>query len=396
MSHRVNRLAAGLVLAGCTQFVHAAGFALIEQNASGLGNAYAGQAAAATDASTIFFNPAGMTYLPDRQLVLVGHLIKPEAEFSGSSTIGGGNGGDAGGLALVPNAYYAFRLTPDVRLGVGMNAPFGLKTEYDTPWAGQTQGVSSHIKTINVNPSIAWLYNDKVSVGMGINYQMAEVSLSSSVTAPAVNVLKMKGDDDAWGYNLGMLIKLDNNTRLGLAYRSELKYHLTGRATGPINGAIAADLTTPASASLSLFHRLNERWDLLADLSWTGWSSFDKLAVTGAVNALVPENWNDILRIGVGANYRQNDKWLWRVGTAYDQNAVPDAERRTVRLPDADRIWLAFGGQYKMSDKGWIDFGYAHLFFNEAAIDHVEPPIRVKGRFDSQVNIVSAQYTHTF
>lgn len=376
----------------------AAGFALIEQNASGLGNAFAGQGASAQDASTVFFNPAGLLRIEGSQVAMAGHLISTSGKLKNDgSTLGAlGDGGDAGGFAFLPNFYYAGDVRPGFKWGIGVNAPFGLKTEYDTPWAGQTQGVTSHIKTINVNPSIAWLYNDKVSVGMGINYQMAEVSLSNSVTAPAVNVLKMKGDDDAWGYNLGMLIKLDNNTRLGLAYRSELKYHLTGRATGPINGVIAADLTTPASASLSLFHRLNERWDLLADLSWTGWSSFDKLAVTGAVNALVPENWNDILRIGVGANYRQNDKWLWRVGTAYDQNAVPDAERRTVRLPDADRIWLAFGGQYKMSDKGWIDFGYAHLFFNEAAINHVEPPIRVKGRFDSYVNIVSAQYTHTF
>lgn len=129
MLYRVNRLALSLVLAGCASLTHAAGFALIEQNASGLGNAYAGQAAAATDASTIFFNPAGMTYLPDRQVVVAGHLIRPEAKFSGAVTpdIGGGNGGDAGGLAFVPNAYFAYRLTPDVHFGVGLNAPFGMK-----------------------------------------------------------------------------------------------------------------------------------------------------------------------------------------------------------------------------------------------------------------------------
>ena len=35
----------------------AAGFALIEQSGSGMGNAYSGAAASAEDASTIFFNP---------------------------------------------------------------------------------------------------------------------------------------------------------------------------------------------------------------------------------------------------------------------------------------------------------------------------------------------------
>ncbi|MFP5409606.1 MAG: outer membrane protein transport protein, partial [Gammaproteobacteria bacterium] len=70
MPFRLDRLTAALALAGCANLAQAAGFALIEQNASGIGNAYAGQAAAAADASTIYFNPAGMTYLPDRQVVM--------------------------------------------------------------------------------------------------------------------------------------------------------------------------------------------------------------------------------------------------------------------------------------------------------------------------------------
>ena len=125
----------GLALAGCANLVHAAGFALIEQNASGLGNAYAGQAAAATDASTIFFNPAGMTLLPDRQLVVAGHLIKPQAEFSG--TVERPPVRWAGRAAMQATGRWCrmsisrYRLTPDCHLGIGVNAPFGLKTEYD-------------------------------------------------------------------------------------------------------------------------------------------------------------------------------------------------------------------------------------------------------------------------
>ena len=87
----------------------AAGFALIEQSASGMGNAFAGGGAVAEDASTIFFNPAGMTYIQGTQIVGAIHLIKPNAEFSGTiSSTGkaGGNGGDAGDLSLAPNFYY--------------------------------------------------------------------------------------------------------------------------------------------------------------------------------------------------------------------------------------------------------------------------------------------------
>jgi len=156
-----KQLMLGLALAGFADLGQAAGFALVEQNASGLGNAYAGQAASAQDASTIFFNPAGMTLLPDAQLVVAGHLIQPSAKFSGtfSAPVGGGQGGDAGGLAFVPNLYFALPLTSSVSLGVGINAPFGLKTDYDAGWVGRFQALKSDLKTINVNPSIAWKLN---------------------------------------------------------------------------------------------------------------------------------------------------------------------------------------------------------------------------------------------
>jgi len=399
MSHRVNRLATGLVLAGCTHLAHAAGFALIEQNASGLGNAYAGQAAAATDASTVFFNPAGMTYLPDRQLVLVGHLIKPEAEFSGSSTIGGGNGGDAGGLTFVPNAYFAARLTPDVVLGVGMNAPFGLKTEYDSAWAGRTQAIKSELKTINLNPSIAWKASEAISLGAGVSIQYAEATLTNASPAGLVTV---DGDDYGWGFNLGAIWQVSETTRVGLAYRSEVDYTLEGTVTfsgvPALNGPVTADTTLPDSASLSLFHKLDDRWEVLADVTWMGWTDFDELRIlrtSGALVGVTPENWDDSYRYSLGANYRFSDKLILRGGVAYDETPVSDTYR-TARIPDEDRTWIAFGAQYKLSDKSAFDFGYAHLFVKDADIDKLEGPVRLTGTYDSSVDILSAQYTHSF
>ena len=400
MSLRVNRLAAGLVLAGCTQLAHAAGFALIEQNASGLGNAYAGQAAAATDASTIFFNPAGMTMLPDRQLVLAGHLIKPQAEFTGTSTIGGGDGGDAGGLALVPNAYYAFRLTPDVYLGIGMNAPFGLKTEYDPTWAGRTQAIKSELKTVNLNPSIAWKASDALSLGAGVSLQYAEATLTS---ASAAGLVTIKGDDYSWGFNLGALWQLSEATRIGLAYRSEVDHTLEG--TVPFsglpanNGPVTADTTLPDSASLSLFHKLNDRWDLMADVSWTGWSDFYELRIVrtnGALVGLTEEKWDDSYRYSVGVNYRLNDKLTLRGGLAFDETPVSDTYR-TARIPDQDRTWIAFGAQYRLSPKSMLDVGYAHLFVKDARINKTETgPVTLTGTYDASVDILSAQLTLNF
>ncbi len=409
MSYRVNRLAAGLALAGCTHLAHAAGFSLIEQNASGLGNAYAGAAAVAEDASTIYFNPAGMTLLPDRQLVVVGHLIKPKMEFSGTVTpaVGGGQGGDAGDLTFVPNAYFAYRLTPDVHLGLGLNSPFGLKTEYDTGWVGRFQALKSEVKTININPSIAWKVNDQLSLGGGLNVQRVEATLTNNISPAAPgSLMTVDGDDYGWGWNLGVLWQPATGTRIGLSYRSEVDYTLEGTLASnvslplPPSGEVTADLTLPASASLSVFHKLSPNVDVLADVTWTGWSSFDRLAVVYTSIAYplppTPENWDDNWRYSLGATWHMSDAWSLRGGVAYDETPVPDFYR-TPRIPDGSRTWLSVGGQYRFSERSRIDFGYAHLFVEEVGLKSPPSgPIILTGEYDNAVDILSAQYTHSF
>ena len=400
-----KRLTLGLALAGFAELSQAAGFALVEQNASGLGNAYAGQAASAQDASTIFFNPAGMTLLPVRQLVLVGHLIKPGMEFSGTVAapfpVGGGQGGDAGNWAFVPNAYYAFRLTPKVNLGVGLNSPFGLKTEYDPTWIGRYQAIKSEVKTINLNPSIAYKVSDSLSLGAGLNVQWIEAVLTNRIPLYGQPLVTIKGDDYGWGYNLGALWQASPATRVGLSYRSEVRYTLDGTSStsnptvAPLNGPVTADITLPASASLSLFHTLSPRWDLLADLTWTGWSSFDKLPIQGTINKTTPENWEDILRYSLGATWHMSDKLSLRGGLAYDEAPVSD-RYRTPRIPDGARTWVALGGQYRLSRQGALDFGYAHLFVNSPGLQSSDNGTTLNGRYDSQVDILSVQYTHNF
>lgn len=399
-SYTFNRLPLGLALAGMASLTHAAGFALIEQSASGLGNAYAGQAASAQDASTIFFNPAGMTMLPDRQVVVAGHLIKPQEEFNGSSNIGGGDGGDAGGLAFVPNAYFAYRLTPAIHIGLGMSAPFGLKAEYDSSWAGRTQGIKSEMKTINLNPSIAWKASESLSFGAGLNIQYAKATLTNQ--AGALGLATVEGDDIGWGFNLGALWKLSDATRIGLAYRSEVDQRLKGTATfsatSAANGPVKANLTLPDSASLSIVHQLNPRLELLADVTWTGWSDFDELRIvrtSGALLSVTTENWSDSYRYSVGANYRINGKVTLRSGVAYDETPVPDVYR-TVRIPDQSRTWLAFGVQYRLSNNTALDFGYAHLFVKDARINKTESGVTLTGKYEASVDILSAQLTHNF
>jgi long-chain fatty acid transport protein len=395
-----------LLIASLAGSAHAAGFALIEQNASGLGNAYAGAAAVAQDASTIYFNPAGMSLLPDNQLVAVGNLIKSSLEFSGSvspAIVGGGEGGNAGGWALVPNLYYAHRLTPRFQIGIGVNAPFGLKTDYDNGWMGRYQAIKSEVKSINVNPSLAYKLTDTLSVGAGVSAQYFEATLTNDISplAPGSH-MKVNGDDYGWGYNLGLLWQPTNQTRIGLAYRSEVDHTLEGnlKANAVLpSGNIKADVTLPANASLSIFHKLSPSVDLLADITWTGWSSFDQLDIVYTSLPIdlpaTPENWEDILRYSLGATWHMSDKLSLRGGVAYDEAVVSD-KYRTPRLPDGARTWAAVGGQYRLSERGLLDFGYAHLFFDDPKLDNTAGGTTLTGSFEASIDIFSVQYTHNF
>ena len=170
------RLIPALTLVTLSGAASASGFQLLEQNANGIGNAFAGSAAVAENASTIYYNPAGMTQLQAHEISGGISAVGPSFRFhdQGSSVgaLGGtGDGGNAGGWAALPNGYVSLALNKDLYVGIGVGAPFGLKTEYDNPWLGAAQSTSFTIKTININPSIAYRVNDRVSLGFGLNWQ---------------------------------------------------------------------------------------------------------------------------------------------------------------------------------------------------------------------------------
>ena len=415
----------------------ASAFALIEQS-SGLGNAFAGGAAGAEDATTIFFNPAGMSRLKGSQVSVAGSYIKPTAKFGDTGSTGaalqtkGGNGGDAGSWGLVPNAYMVTEIDPALRFGLGINAPFGLKTEYDPTWMGRFQAITSKIQTVNVNPSLSYQMNDSVSLGLGVNYQHISGDLTSAVNYSAAafaagggalltaiggagkeGVSSMTGSDSAWGYNVGALFNVTPATRVGLSYRSKITYTLKGSisfsnvptalAASPTlaNGDVTLPVNMPDTFQISAFHQLNDKWDLMADAARTGWGTFQQLVVSrtnGSVVQSTPENWKNTWRFALGSSYHYNEQWTARIGVAYDQTPVPDAYR-TARIPDSNRTWLALGGQYNTSTSGKLDFGYAHLFMNDATIANNQSATgggNLVGTYTNSVDILSVQYAYSF
>jgi long-chain fatty acid transport protein len=466
---RLTRLAAAVGAAALSLSAgHALGaaFALQEQNASGLGHAYAGGAAAAEDVSTIFFNPAGLVRLQSTQAVIAGNVICPSAKFhdSGSQPAAfqplGGTGGDAGSCAVVPNMYLGIPFTDKWSFGVGVNVPFGLKTEYDSDWLGRFQAVKSKLDTINVNPVLSWEPTPHLTVGGGVSWQRLKATLTSKVNyagafaqgvgglvaagqvpAAAAPVLigsaaglesgaDVSGNDSAWGWNVGVLWQANDQTRFGAAYRSKIKYNVSGSVNfdnptvaslGPLppslapvggllvngvnaqlaSGDVTLAIEMPDTANVSIFHQYNNQWDLMADLQYTGWSSIQELKIvrsTGVVLSTTPENFRDTYRFSVGANYRYTDAWTFRGGLAYDQSPVRDAQR-TPRLPDNDRTWLALGAQYKFSPAVSLDLAWAYIFVKDSSINQNEGSTAanglISGTYKNNVNIVGLQLTYT-
>lgn len=400
----------------------AAGFALIEQSASGMGNAFAGGSAIAEDASTIYFNPAGMTYIQGTQAVGALHLIKPSAEFNNNGSIKGGggtvqlggDGGDAGDLAFVPNAYFKLDLNDNIKLGVGVNAPFGLKTEYDNGWMGRFQALKSEVKTVNINPAIGFKVNEQLSVGAGVSAMWTQATLTRAVntgSALTESSVHIKGDDWGFGFNLGAIYQATPDTRVGVAYRSKVDQHLEGDAKfgAPLtarNTSVKAAVSLPENFSVSAFSRLSDTWDLMGDVTWTHWSRFKELRIDFAnalPDAVTAENWDNTMRYSVGINYHYSDAIKLRAGLAYDEEAIKD-QFRTARIPGNDRKWLSLGANWKIAPASSVDVGYSHLFISNASIDDNQTAAivgapgngRLTGSYDGSVDILSFQYTHNF
>lgn len=444
---RKAALAAGcavvaLCAAGAAQ---ASGFAIKEQSTTYQGTSFAGATAGALDATTIFFNPAGMTELPGRQTVSNGAYIMPSSEFSGSASfaarLGGGavSGdaapGDMANDAFVPSFYGSWEaITDTLWVGIGITAPWGLATEYPSDWVGRYQATYSSLTTYNFQPSLAWKVTPKLSLGAGLQIQYAESELSQAVDFASIidastglalyspgsldGVGTVKGNDWSLGYTLGALYKIDDSTRIGASFRSAVDHTLTGEATTSgvpsVSTLVAlfaatgatADLTTPAIASAGVYHQINKQWAVMADVSWTEWSNFKTLTVEYdnvlRSDTVTEEYWEDSFFFALGVSYKPADDWTLRAGVAYDQSPVPDAYR-TARIPDSDRYWLSIGLAYDVSRTVSIGAAYTHIFADDASVSLTDDLTgtdafrsSLAGLYSNSVDIVSMQVKVVF
>ncbi len=418
------KLTAFLMASTLSSMSYGAGFAIIEQSVTGLGRAFSGSAAVAEDASTIFFNPAGLTYLSHAEIDSGINYIDVESKFKDNgSTFGGGpalTGGDGGNgvNGLVPNLYYAHPLNDHMVVGIGINAPFGLVTDYNNTWKGRYHAVKSDLKTVNINPSFAYKATDRLSLGLGVSLQKIDVKLTQmAAIVPSQSFdakAKLHAEDWSWGYNLGLIFQATDTTRLGLSYRSKISHTLTGNGklhdlagiTPAPNGIITseklkADVDLPESVSFAVHHQINDKWAVLGDATWTKWSRFQELAIAssapGLLSSVKEENWDNSMRYGLGLTYNHSDKLTLRAGIAYDETPIKNAQFRTARVPGNDRKWLALGASYKYSENITLDAGYTHIFISDTKIDETDDNLNnLNGEYEADVDIFGVQMRWMF
>ena len=393
---------------------NAAGFYIQEQSVSGLGSAFAGQAAMPRDASTVYFNPAGMTHLPGANLNAGVHVLAPDAELDdrgstlGGGPVGGGDGGNPYEVTPIPNVYFTQQVTDSFWLGVGVAAPFGLGGEFDESWFGRYDAIKSELTTAEIYPSAAVKLNDWLSVGGSLIFQYADAELTNALNAGSEGLQTLEGTGYGFGYNIGILAEPWEGTRFGVDYRSAVNNTLEGRfkisgSTGADTDlAASAELRLPDIATFSAAHELDDQWTLLASATWFGWDNFDRIETvtsTGVPIGSVEQNYQTTWAFSAGVEYEHNEDWTFRAGYQFDETPTEDLFR-TTRTPDGDRHWVTGGGTYTLNDQWSFDFAGAYIDVAEEDVNLTRNitaiPATVTADTDGHVFILSAGLNYKF
>ncbi|CAI8721226.1 long-chain fatty acid transport protein [Pseudomonas sp. LAMO17WK12:I6] len=367
--------------------IFAAGFAINEHSISGMGTGYAGRSSSADDASTVYGNPAGMSRLTREQVTGGVAFLDAKTDISdaSSSPNGGSNKGDMVPFTSVPMGFYVKPIDEHWAFGLGVYVPFGLITDYEKGFGGRYFGSKSEVQVITFQPTVSYKFNDVVSIGFGPTINRIDGTLESnlSITQAAPDgKVKIKGDDTALGYNIGVLVQATDTTRLGLTYHSKVDYKLEGntKVNYGVLGAVGLSaqqkydaslkITTPESVDFSVTQAINDRWNVYAGSTWTRWSQLKKITVensgvqpllAGQFGEITEEqNWHDSWAYAVGTSYQLNKEWVLRTGLTFDQSPTNNVDR-SPRIPTGDRTIFSIGAGWSPTEDLTIDVAYSYL-----------------------------------
>lgn len=368
------------------------GFQLNEHGARAMAQGGA-WAARAYDASAMYFNPAGLGFQKGTQLYLGSTIIMPSLKFFGPLP-------SVAETKMVDqvfppiNLYGTYAVNEDLHIGLGVNNPFGLGTEWPDNWVGKTLSVKVDLQSFFITPTVAYKVSDQFSVGVGVNIVTGNVTLSRYYI-PGVKVA-LDLSATGYGFNLGALYKLTPELSFGASYRSSVKLDATGTAkfTPSIPGSTpdgdaSASIELPATAFLGVAYKVMENFELEADYQYVGWSSYKELVIKfkkdPSKNSVNPKDYQNTYIIRVGGEYTM-EQFQFRAGYIYDHSPV-ETKHVDPLLPDANRNGINVGLGYKISENLNLDFSYMYLKFDQRKVtgtdfDNNGNPGQTYGDFD--------------
>ncbi|MDG6308844.1 porin [Glaesserella parasuis] len=357
----------------------AAAFQLAEISTSGLGMAYAGNAAVADNASVVATNPALMTKFKQVEIsaggIYVDANVDVEGSFNGraipSSATGNANAKDIIPSAIVPNLYVVAPISERFAVGGGVNVNYGLKSEFEKTYSAGVLAGKTELSAVNYNFSSAYDLGYGFSFGAGLNAVHAKATLERhfgalNPMAPTATASRLKGDKWGFGWNVGLSYDINENNRLGVAYHSPVDLRFKGKYVGTQSANVEIpgrlNLELPAYWEISGYHKLTEKLAVQYSYKKTHWNSFQELRATdsnGRVLLQKDEKFNNNSRIALGMSYDVIEALTLRAGIAYDESA--SVAHPSISIPDTDRTWYTLGATYRFTPNLSVDLAYAHL-----------------------------------
>lgn len=380
-------LLASASLALAAPEARAGAFQIREGSAAAQGASFAGRTSGDRDVSYALHNPAALRSVETLEMSLgaAGIIATGDAEAE-ASVPGFESTGDPNEIALVPSTAFGWRAHEQVVFGLAIDAPFGLATKYDDDFVGSFDGVESELVNIAVTPLVAVQPTQDFAIGAGLTLSYADAKLTNRTARGEVSSLE--GDDFAFGFTIGALFDVVEGTTLGLAFQSGVSHTLEGdlsdnyflpnpaapndpaQAIG-VGGPGEAGLDLPFVLSVGLTQAVTETARVMAEAEYVGWSSFESIDIfseTLGATFSEEQNYDNSFMLAVGGEYDVTDTLTLRTGVAWDQSPTSDAWR-TVRVPDADRVWISAGASWDVTDAIGVDVAYSYLHFMDASVE---------------------------
>jgi len=405
----------GVTLGVCS--ANAGSYQLNDYSVTGLGRSYAGQGIVGDDYSAIAFNPAGMTLMEKSGVQQVFNFINLRADVKALDGPQQGAHKKMNFWQPVPAGFAQYNVNDRFKVGVGIYAPFGLKTQYDSDWFGSDMAVLSKLDIVDFNVSAAYKLTDHLSIGASAILRYIYGRMTNTVPA-WLGGGKSNFNVHGWTQSgtLGLMYEFTKETRVGLSWRLRSAQHAKGhmKISGSANpafnvpGHVWANPDLPESVALSGYHRY-KNFGFSGTARFTHWtSSFPNFTVRsdaplmqtlyGTRGKKSTYKYKNSWTLTGGVDYYYCKNLTFRFGGGWDESPAHNDAHRTIRIPDNDRWWMSVGASY-MKNNWQLDVGYAHMIAKTGKAwevsDHNPTAVHAKYK-NMQSHILGVQIQYKF